>query len=176
MQSAVEPGLGEFQIALDGGFGDAERGGGFGLGEAAEIEKFDEIGFARIDPGEVLEGFIEIDQALPGVWRDEDGILEGDFGDGAAPFFTAIGASVIDQDLAHDAGGDGEEMDAVLPVEAGAEDFEIGFVNETGCVEGAFVLAAQAAMGEGAELRVNDGDQLVVSGGVARAPGAKESG
>ena len=79
---------------------------------------------------------------------------------------------MIDEDAAHDAGRDGKEVRAVLPIDAGGIDQpQVGLVDERGgLVAVAFVFTGEAAARDLAELLVHDRHQRFESGFVAVPP------
>jgi hypothetical protein len=160
---------------VDGSFGDIEDGGGFGVGGAGEGDEFEELDFAGVDGGEFIEGGVDGEEVGGGV---TDG---GELGEGdllAAVAFEAFAAAgVIDEDAAHGAGGDGEEVVAVDEVDFGVGlEAEVGFVDEGGGGEGvAGAFAAELLAGDGAELGVELVDDLIERRSIAVLPGVEES-
>jgi hypothetical protein len=85
----------------------------------------------------------------------------------AAMFVPLLAAGVLHRDAAHGLGTGGEEMAAMIPVVAtgGADEPEVGFVNESRWLQGVpRRLVGQPGGGEAAQLVVDQREQ--VSGGL----------
>ncbi len=103
------------------------------------------MGLAGVELGETVESIVEageIDIGRGGVEGRSELFGDAD-GDGAA-------AGFIDEDAAHEEGGDGEEVRAVLPGDGGlVEEAEVGFMDEGGGLEGSgWGMAAHVGAGE----------------------------
>lgn len=89
------------------------------------------------------------------------------------------GFGVVEEDAAHGFDGGGVEVGTVGPGDAtGADELEIGFVDEDGSRERvAGFFAGEAEFGGLAELLVDEGEELVGGGfAAARSSGEKEGG
>jgi len=165
----VKPGAGGSPFAFDGGGGDAHDFGHLVGGEATEEAEFDDLALARVEFFEFLEGIVEGDQGHFLLGEIIDGFFEGELVGGAAALLGVVGAGVLDEDAAHQLGGDAEEMGAVFPIDAGLIDqLEVGLVDEGGgleCVIGA--LAAHVGTGDAAEFVVDERQKLIGSAGLA---------
>jgi hypothetical protein len=141
--------------AFDGAGGDAEGLAGFLNTESAEEAEFDEFGKAGVVKFEAGEGGVEGEVAIEGGFDADGGFVEVDEIAGALAFAGAAGAGLIDEDAAHGAAGDGEEVGAIIEGAGGAVEAEVGFVDEVVGLEGAGVaFAAEEKGGEALELFV----------------------
>lgn len=162
----MEPCLGQAEFPSDDLDFDAECFGGFGGGEASEVVHLDEAGLAGGAFFEGLEGFVEFEYdgrpGKGGVAR----LVDVQFGCAPAALEGIVRAGVIDEDLAHELGGDAEKVGAIAIVGLILADHaRVDLVDEGGgleCMAGAF--ATKLAVGEAAQLIVNEGDQLVERG------------
>lgn len=130
--------------------------------EATEVAKFDDLGFAGVEAGEFFQGVVEGDD-LGGVIGGVDELFfEGDFLEAAAAFGGIAGAGVVDEDVAHGAGGDAEEVGAGVGVEVvGVGEAKVRFVDKGGGGEGmAGRFAAEEGAGDAAEFVVDEGEEL----------------
>jgi hypothetical protein len=101
---------------------------------------------------------------------------EGGLLPAAAPLLAVASPRAVDQHLAHGAGGDGQE---VRPVRGGdpaaADQLQVGFVDQTGGLEGGRgSMAAELPAREPPQLVVDDRKQAVYRGPVSRAHGAED--
>ena len=143
-----------------------EDGGGFVDGEAAEVAEFDDVGLAGIELGEAGEGGVEegeVDIGRGGV-ESRSGLFDDADRDGAA-------AGFIDEDAAHEEGGDSEEVGAAFPLDGGlVEKAEVRFVDEGGGLERcAGRVAAHVRAGEAVEVVIDEGREGVPGFGLAEA-------
>jgi hypothetical protein len=157
----AEPGAGEGPFALDGAGGDLEDLGAFFDREAAEEAELDDTGGAFVGFGEAGEGFVELHDLAAAAGGEDDGLVEGQEVEAAAAFAGDVFAGVVDEDAAHDAGGDGVEVRAVLPVgDLQVDELEVGLVDEGGCLEGVVAFfAAHVAAGDDVKFVVDGRDQ-----------------
>ena len=84
----------------------------------------------------------------------------------------------VDEDASHAGRGDGEEVGAVLPADAGLVDEpEVGLVDEGGGLEGvAAAFLAHVGVGELSELVVDEGEEVAGGGAVAVADADEQAG
>src|SRR5690606_19445397 len=103
---------------------------------------------------------------------------EGDGGGVAAAFGGALGPRVVHEDAAHDAGGEAEEVEAVLPrAPLLPRELEVGLVDERRRVEGLGAALPEAlAVRERPELVVDEREQPVERLGVAVVRLREETG
>lgn len=154
----IEEGFGEFLVAADGGDGDIEEGGDFGDAEAREVAEFDDAGEAGLDGGEFAEGVVEDEEVFGVVGVVDGGFVEGEGRGSTAAFGGLDGAGMIDEDLAHDLGGEGEEAFAVFELGVVvADEAEPELIDEGGGLEGVIgAFAAEVSVGEFAEFVVDE--------------------
>ncbi len=109
---AAQPGLGEAEIVADDVDGFVEHGSRFLGAHAAEVAHFDEAGQVFIFGCQGVEGAVEIEDLhlrSSGMTFKIDAGGPGNGGHDVLvtrAFLGGAGAGIIDQDLAHDAGGD----------------------------------------------------------------------
>lgn len=155
----VEPCFGEAEFAAYGSDGDAEGFGGLFDAESAEVTEFDDFRFTGVEFGEIGEGVVEGDEFLGALFGVLEAGVEGEPGFAASALGGGTGTGVIDKDLAHELGGDSEEMGAAAPFgHILIDQPHVGFMDEGGGLErviGAF--AAEVAEGELAQFAVDDG-------------------
>jgi hypothetical protein len=126
----MQPCFCHFQIAMDGGFGNPERGSNFRVGQAAEKQQLDDLSFSGIKRFEALESFVQFGETRQWSGADDDCFVERNALRAAASFLTFSGPGVVDQNMAHHAGRDGVEVDAILPVSARIREPEIRFMDQ----------------------------------------------
>ena len=171
--------MGHAEIAADGGDGGVDDFGGVFEGEAGEEAEFDDAGLAGVEFFEGVEGGVEGEDVCIRWLGDGElgGFGEGD-AEGAVAAFGGLGfAGGLDENAAHESGGDAEEVGAVLPlVGLPFDEAEEGFVDEGGGLEdvaGAF--AGEVVLGEGVEFAVDEGGEAGEGVGVALAPGGEDA-
>lgn len=173
-QFAAEPGAGGAEVMANdvNGAGEDERD--FVGGETAEVIEFDDAGEIGVSGGELVEGEVEIEEAggVGGGGGRSVGLgIEGERA-AAAAFGGGPRAGIVHEHLAHDAGHQGEEMDAIGELRGcPAENLQVGLVDECGGLESmGFGLSAQEGAGEAAELVIEVGGQIAgpVRAGVAQ--------
>ncbi len=173
----AEPGFGGTEVAGDGDGGDAEDFGDFVGGHAAEVAHFNGLGFA----------FVEASEGDEGVIKGEEGdslrggeVIEAIEADGTAALAAFEGEAFpgkVDENLAHETGGDVVEVGAVDPIGLTLlGEAEEGFVDEFGGGEVAVAADGEAGAGELAEFGVDQIGQFGGGDSVAGAPAAEELG
>ena len=174
-EAVVEPGAGEAEFAVDGGFGDGGDLGGFRGGEAEHVAELDEAAFAGVEGFQLFEGTVEVDHVFAGGVDPGQFVVEGE-ADGGAAFGGAFAAGVIDEDPAHEAGGEAEEVAAVFEAEfALFEEAEVELVDESGGLhEAAGAFAAAERGGYVAEAGVDLFEEGREGGLVAGFPLAEQ--
>ena len=165
----MEPGAGHAPFAFDGGGGDAHDFGGFFHGESAEESEFDQFGLIGVQCLEPIQRFVEF---VKGDFRDggdADGVFNGQNLGVPAAFLRALVAGVINQDAAHELGGDAEEVGAALPINAGLiHQLHVGFVDQRRRLQRMVpAFAAHVVGGDAAQFGVHDREELIVCAGGA---------
>ena len=174
---AEEPDAGEGPVALDGAWRDVEDFGDLFDGEAAEIAKLDDASLAGVLGGELGEGLIDGGDFVEAVGGDGEVVVHLDTTETAGATLGIVLTGVVDEDLAHDVGGEADEVGAAVPVDVFADEAEIGFVDEGGSLEGVVgALATHVGLGETVELRVDEREETIGGGGVAVVHGLEELG
>ena len=97
-------------------------------------------------------------------------ISSSDAGASTTPaLLAAVATGVVDENLAHEMGGDAEEVRPGFPVGHGLRNQpQIRLVHERGGLKGGGqVLVAQVVRGQAAEFVVDDGNQAIYGRGIA---------
>src|SRR5262245_65154429 len=131
MHLLVKPGAGVGPPTLRGGAGDAEDGGSFFDGEAAEVAQFDEFGFRFVEDGESFERvaygekFVVRSGSSDFEFIDIEALLIAAVSEGA------FAAGAFDENATHGFGGGREKVGAVLPgLLIGSDEPEPSFVDQ----------------------------------------------
>jgi len=171
----LEPGASGAPVALDGAHRDAQHFRGFLLRQTAEIQQFDEACPAAVPFRQPAKGLIENKQLFDSRAGCGHEVVEFDSLLAAGALGGGALASVIHQDAAHDDGGGGEKVRAALPVRGVvAQQPQISFVYQGGGLKGVVgTLPPHEVPGEGAELVVDQGDQIGFGAGVTAPQGRK---
>jgi hypothetical protein len=144
--------------------GAGEDEGDFAGGETAEVIEFDDAGEIGVGGGELVEGEVEIEEGGGVGGGGGRGVGLGVEGKraAAAAFGGCARAGIVHEHLAHDAGHQGEEMDAIGELRGcPAENFQVGLVDERGGLESVcFGLPAEEGPGQAAELVIQVGGQV----------------
>ena len=148
---------------MHGGFGDPERLARFEAGEPAEVAQLDDPRLTRIEHLESFHGGVERQDRYRVRVRRGDGAGEGDVLPVAAAFERMFAARVLDQDPAHHARRDAEEMRAILPVHIRVDQPQIGFMDQRrGLERMSLGLAPELSPRQPAQLRIDERNQPVV--------------
>src|SRR5690606_2543168 len=115
VEGVVEPGAGRHPAALGRPLGEPEGRGGLGEREAGEVAELAGPRLLGVEPFEPAERLVEPQHLIDADGREVADVGEGDGGGVAAAFGGALGPRVVHEDAAHDAGGEAEEVEAVLP-------------------------------------------------------------
>lgn len=162
---------------MHGGFGDPERLAGFEDGEPAEVAQLDDPRLTRIDHLESLHGGVERQDRYRVRGRRGDGAGERDVLPVAASLERMFAARVLDQDPAHHARRDAEEMRAILPVHIRVDQPQIGFMDQRrGLERMSLGLAPELSPRQPAQLRIDERNQPVVRPIVPEPPFAQQLG
>ena len=166
----MQPGLGQSEIAGDGVDVHAEDCRDLVVGQPAEVVKLDRPRLALVEASQRVKRSIELDEGVrPCVGGQV--VVQGDRPIAAASLVGGASPGVIDQDLAHQPCGNREEVRAVPYIEVRAGEADVGFADEVGRSERvAGALAPQAAVGEPAQLGVDQRDQVIERTAIAGAP------
>ena len=140
--------------------------------ETAKVSQLDYLTASRISLGQSLQCFVQTNEFAALIRSDCSNFLERDLLCAAASLCVGMSPRVIDQDAAHDLGGDREEVRAIRPVHILLIDHtDVSFIYQGSglkCV--VFSLSAHVTAGEAMKLVVDQWIQLVQSGLVPFAP------
>lgn len=178
-QGGAKPGGAQTNILLDGFDTNVQDGRDFGHLESAEVFELHGPGFTGIDSREFFEGFIESQQIHRTRLDGRLSILEGNQGSAGATLGRAMAARVVDENLAHVLGGDGDKMRAAFPIGPGTllHEPQKGFVDQSGGLQGVSrTLAAEIRSRQPAQFPIDNGGYLDQSGFVALAPVLQQDG
>lgn len=167
----LEPALGEGPIALHRGAGDPEGFGDFVFGQPGEELHFDDSAFSLVDGFQAGERLVDGEDV--GIRVDGGGrVLELHLDGAAAAALSEAGSGVVDQDMAHDGGGNREEVPAVSDLDGGlAEEADVDLMDKRRGLKRMRVLfARQRALGDQAQFIIDLGDELIAGALVALAP------
>lgn len=150
-----EPDFGELPVPSHRPGGGLEDLGRFLLAEAAEVAEFHHLGLAGSDAGELFQGFVECEQQAVGSRSGDLGLVETHYRDCASALERAAFSGGINEDPSNQLGNEGEELSAMLPVDASKlEEAQIDFVDEGGGLQAVRrMLVAEVAMRNPAQLR-----------------------
>jgi len=164
-------------IALHRAFGNAAQLGQLAEGEAGEEMEVYQPGQVGIDPGEGLERGVELLQLLWGHLvaggrvraRGSDVKLP-------TPLLGLASAGVVDHESAHGPGCVSEKLWPAGELDPFAtSDVEVGLMQQRGRAEGEIGSAAmELTIGDGVQLAVERGKQLVGGRAIARVCGLDE--
>jgi hypothetical protein len=154
-----EPDSGERPVAFDRSWSDGEDGCDLFNGEAGEVAELDDASLAGVFLGEAAKGFVEGEDFFGAFVREGETFFEVDALEVTAAHLGFVGAGAVDEDTAHDVGGDTDEVFAILPVDVLFGEAEVGFVDEGGGLEGVVAaLAAHVGGGDAMEFGVDEGE------------------
>ncbi len=136
---------------------------------------------ARVDASEAAEGIVQlerVDARACDFDRRAESVGEGNPPTVASALLSAPSPRVIDQDLPHCSGGDGEEVPTVLDLaRIAAEQLDVSLVHDRRRLQG---MAADArtelVAGEGAQLVVEQRDQVFKGRVITLLPALEQTG
>src|SRR5215471_776582 len=165
----MEPRLGGLPFTLNGGCGDLHDFRHFFDAEAREKAQFYDAALTPVEHLQPREHLVNRHHVAEPVFGDEQGVVEG-HSRGSSAFGGVLFSSIVNEDLPHKAGGDSEEMRAVLPFDSGASGkAHKGFVDKGGGLERmAWTLIPHRSSGDAAQFAVDCRHEF--SGGVLVAP------
>lgn len=162
MELRIQPALCFRPVAPDRPGGDAEGGGGFFLGHAAEEAALHDPGLAAVEPGKSFESLIERQQHSGAFLHGKFGLLERDSLPRAGALQGVVAPGVVDEDASHGSGGDGKEVRPIERTQAvdGGQP-QVGLVDEPGGVERVVVtFQAKLSVSDAAQLVVDEREEL----------------
>lgn len=129
----------------------------------------DEAGFLRVEAFQRVESVVEGEQA-DRLFNDlVDGVVEGKLRSVTAALSRCARAGMVNEDLAHEAGGDGQKVGAAgVDVLALVDDAGVKLADQGGGLKGVAVkFAARLGFGDFVQFRVDVGEDAVEGGFVA---------
>lgn len=132
------------------------------------------VALARVDGGEPGQQLIEGEDVGRRLAVLDVVGLQRDRGRAAAALVALLAAGVVDQHVAHLAGGDRKEMRAILPVDRRSDQAQAGLVQQLRGVEGDGAFAAQMTLGQSVQVAVDQRHQTVQRARIAVAPLAQQ--
>lgn len=170
-QLFLQPSPGKAQLPVDGGRRDIQRLGDLVVGHAAEEAEFDNLGLAFIHFGQFVEGVFDIEQVGLLLVIGDIGLVQGDLDVITAALLAFFAFGMVDEDLAHGPGGDGDEMGAALPGDAGVDQLEEGLVDQGGGLQSmAGILAAHVFIRQLPQVVVHQWHEFIQRLGITGAP------
>ena len=155
---------------MDGGLGNAESCGGFFVGQSAEKQKLDNLGFAGIVRFEPCESLIQLSQTRRRCAADQDSFVEGDMFGASTALLAVSRFGVVHQNVSHHPRRDGVKVNPILPIATGIRQPQIRLMDQSRCTQSMFaMLGPQAAGCKFAKLIVNQGNQVIEGSPVAPA-------
>jgi hypothetical protein len=156
-----EPGLGPDPVALYGAQGDTKCMGRVRLAQAGEKTAFDDSDQSLVVLAEGFEAIVQVDQSMGLIIDCHVDLIEAKGMQATTASGRTAGASMINDNLAHGAGGDGEIMAGVSQV-VDTSHFQPRFMDQLGSVEGWVArLPIQLGAGNLLELLVNQGQKAL---------------
>ena len=162
----TEPGTSHGPVALDGSRGYAEFEGDLFEGETGKEMHFEDIGLPWIECGESGEGFVDGQDVCGGVVCSLDQLFdESDLDLSVAALFRAMGARIINENMAHHVGSEAEDAGSVLPHGVGfADEPQVGLIDQGCGLEGVVAtLEAHLHHCQVMQLLVEAGGEVVVT-------------
>jgi hypothetical protein len=158
------------EVALDRADRHAQLPGDLLDGVAAEEAQLDDLALPLVQAGQAGQGLVDGQQVQALLGEVVQHVVQRQPLAVAAALVGGAAAGVIDQHLAHGAGGGRQELAAALggAQGVGAEEAQDGLVDQGGRLQRvAGPLAAQQAAAQPPQLVVDQGDQLVAGAGAA---------
>jgi hypothetical protein len=139
--------------------------------QPAEKPQLDDLGLPRMQFGQAVQGLVQHEQVAVALWQGRQIVVQLQAFPSAAALLAPPRTDVVNEHVPDGLGRGGEEMCPVPPFHLVlADEPQIGLVHQGGGLErqGAR-LAAQVALGQGAELVVDERQQAVYGRGIAAA-------
>src|ERR1051326_1932072 len=165
-------------IALDRGFGNAQHLCDLFYRKSSEEPQLDYFRLLCVQASQVLRSVFKREQADLFLSRSHEILFELQDEAAAAPLTAQTAASMIEQDLPDDSGGNTQEMRAAAPIDAIVIDQpKVGFVHQRRALQRVVrALAPKIRGGAGAQLAINQRHQLVKRFAIALAPASEQYG
>lgn len=151
-------------MALHRALGNTQGFSGFGLGQTGKVATFHDLGQGRIEVGQSFQGLLDGKDLRRVTLHRLVHPIEIRLVGATTSLVGQPSSRMVDQDLAHGACGDGEEMTAIAPRYAVlVGEFEISFVDQAGGVQGLGETLAELTPGDAAQIVVDRRHQAVES-------------
>ncbi len=112
----MEPSLGKTPVAFNGCGSDAQNVCCLFNREAAEIAQLNHARFLFVESCQGFERVVECDEFRAAFDGAIDVFIQGEFLKVLAALFCVVLARVVDEQAAHNLGGNSEKMSPVLPI------------------------------------------------------------
>lgn len=131
------------------------------LGESAEEAQLNHLRHAGAERRQPYERAVECDQRVRTFGHRYLNVVEVDVPHVTAASRRTVSARVVNEDLAHRARGQGQEVVAILPLDTlGVDELEVGLVHEGGGGDrAALAVAAKVCMRDVTQPVVDDGKE-----------------
>ena len=174
----LQPGLGQPPVPHHGIGRYLQDGRGFLHAQPTKEPKLDDAALPLVELRERLQRVVERDKVLTGSAVTTSAFVEGHACVAAAAFVRAPCARMVHEDATHDAGGDGQEMRAVVPLDRLAVDqANIRLVDERRRLEAmTHALSRHAASRDPVEFLMDERDQSLEGALVALSPFEEQPG
>jgi hypothetical protein len=178
-QGTMKPDSRKLPVALDRARRDVENCGDLFHGKSAEVAQLNHACLSLIFASKtgkcLINGEDFVDAIGIDVRRNDEVVLHLYAMQAACPALGHTGASVIDEDLAHDASGEADELTAARPVDLVADKAHVGLMDEGGGLERVVgALAAHVRRGQAVQLGVDSRQQFFPSVCVAGVHGLEQ--
>jgi hypothetical protein len=151
----------------------AALGGDLVVGQAAEVVELDDLREARLHLLQTLNGIVEGDDVETGHPRN--GVLLERLVLRNPSFLPPARFSMVDQHPAHEPGGEGKKMSAILQRHVPLYQPQEGFVHHRGRLQGVIApLRSHVVTRQPAKLLIDEGRQTLQGLGVAVTPVGQE--
>jgi len=176
MEFLIEPPFRLHPIAPNGARIDTDHLGRLFLGESAEKATLDDTGKSFVNPRQPCECLVERYEDIRPLFNGDVRLIQGNARRHVAALGRVIAPGVVDQDAAHDRGGDAEKVRPVPPLDAGRVDEpNVRLVDECRCTESvARVFPAELRMRDSSQLVVDEAHEAIHRFGIAMPPSAEE--
>src|ERR1035438_39611 len=143
---AVKPGFGDRPVTFDRSRADPQDLADLLLGHAAEESQFHNPALARVETGQAEQGIVECHQFPGTLFRVVQCLVPVDSQESPFPLERPLSTGMIHQNSTHHPGGGSEKMRPALPVDRLADESQVRFVDQGGCLE-RVIAALPAKMG-----------------------------
>lgn len=144
-------------------------------GEATEIAHLEDAGLARVHFFKRVESVVNLDDAGVGAVGDVHGVIERKGALFSAALLGVYFTNEVNQDLAHEAGGNVVEVGTVDPIGLIlADETKEGFVDQFGGADFGAAFAGKAGAGEDTKFGIDEGSEFAEDGFVAGPPLAQK--